>query len=272
MIARALSLLLAVALLAAPLPLRAASGMDPAAKRVLTAYVDALQHEHYDDAFKLLTSKERTYFRTPANFASGFVADGLHITSFRIIGSRAAGKLGVVGIVSEKIAFFDHAHQTTGTATVSVPYGVVPDGSAGLRIKDPYHPWKAFRTPGIDATAGGLKVSVRKMSFFTGRIEVLLTFANLADGFVTLLPYGRSVLRGDDDTAYHPIATAAPALTDKSLYMGMRLARSAQYSGTLNFYLPPGATPKHLQLTVAPNLRDGGDAPFDVALPVVAVP
>ena len=270
-IARAVAAVLLAAALGA-LPARAAVGMDPQAKRVLHDYVDALQHERYADAFRLLSTQQRVYFRAPGNFASIFIADGLRIASFQIIGSRNAGKLGILGIVSEKISFFDHAHQTTGTATVTVPYGLVRSGSDQYRIKDPFHPWKAFRPQDAEATADGLRVSVRKVSFFAGRIELLLTFANVGDGFVTLLPYGRSVLRGDGDAAFHPIETKVPALTDKQLYLGLRLASSARYSGSINFYVPGTVLPHHLTLTVAPILRDGADAPSEVALPSITVP
>lgn len=260
-----------LAVFAVPLPGGAArSHLDPAAKRVLSAYVSALRDRRYADAYRLMTPSERTYFRTPGNFASIFTADGLRIDSFQIIGSREGGSLGVLGLVSEKVRFFDHAHQAPGSATATVPYGLVRAGDA-WEIKDPFHPWKAYRVSGVDATTSGLRISVRKVSHFAGRIEVVMTFANLGAGFVTLLPYGRSVLRGDG-VAYHPIATKVSALTDKRLYLGLRLASSAQYTGALNFAVPASASPTRLELTIAPSLRDGADAPFEVVLPPIGVP
>jgi hypothetical protein len=267
----ALTLAVLLAVLAIRLPGGAArSHLDPAAKRALSAYVSALRDRRYADAYRLLLPSERTYFRTPGNFASIFTADGLRIDSFQIIGSRDGGSLGVLGLVSEKVRFFDHAHQAPGSATATVPYGLVRAGGA-WEIKDPFHPWKAYRVSGDDATASGLRVSLRKASYFAGRIEVVMTFANLGEGFVTLLPYGRSVLRGDG-VAYHPIATKVPALTDRRLYLGLRLASSAQYTGTLNFAVPASASPTRLELTIAPSLRDGADAPFEVVLPPIVVP
>jgi hypothetical protein len=244
--------------------------LDPAAKRVLTSYVSALRDRRYADAYRLLNASERAYFRTPGNYASIFLADELRIDSFTVVGSRDGGKLGVLGLVSEKVRFFDHAHQTHGSATATVPYGLVRDGDSWA-VKDPFHPWKAVRTTGIEATVSGVRINVRKVSFFAGRVEVVLSFANVGDGFVTLLPYGRSVLRGDG-VAFHPIATKVPALTDKRLYLGLRLASSAQYTGAVNFALPSPAQPTRLELTVAPLLRDGADAPFEVALPPITVP
>lgn len=266
--AASLSALLAASLF--PSAAHAAAPLSMEEKRVLSAYVGALQHERYADAFRLLTGVERSYFANATNFASIFKADDVKIAKFHIIGSRDAGSLGVLGLVSENISFLDQAHQTTGTATVTVPYGLVPSGNTYL-IKDPFHPWKAFRPEGIDVTASGLRVTVRKVSFFAGRIEVLLTFANIGDGFVTLLPYGRSVLRDDAGRVFHPIATKVSGLTDKQLYLGLRLASSSRYTGALNFATTSKQTMHRLELTVAPMLRDGADAPFDVALPEIAV-
>jgi hypothetical protein len=243
--------------------------MDPAAKRVLIAYVGALRDQRYADAFRLLDAHERTYFKTPANFASIFKADDLRIDSFAVVGSRPGGSLGILGIVSEKVHFFDHSHQSPASATVTVPYGLLHAGD-GWTVKDPYHPWKAFRTSS-EATVNGLHVFARKASFFTGRAELVLTFVNIGPGTVTLLPYGRTVLRGDG-TVYHPIATKITALTDKALYLGLRLAAGAQYTGTLNFAVPSTGSLRRLELTLAPVLRDGGDAPFEIALPPIAVP
>jgi hypothetical protein len=255
----------------APVAVRAAPHLNAEQKQILGAYVGAIQHERYADAFRLLTNAERGYFRSAANFASIFAADDLKIKSFRIIGSRDGGSLGTIGLVSQNVSFFDNAHQAHGTATVTVPYGLIPTAGS-YRIKDPYHPWKAFRATGSETTTNGLRVTARKVSLFAGRIEVLIGFANLGDGFVTLLPYGRSVMRDEKGTVYHPIATKLPALTDKQLYLGLRLAQSAQYTGALNFAVPAGTSPRRLELTIAPNLRDGADAPFEVVLPPIAVP
>ena len=249
----------------------APSHMDPGAKAVLAAYVSALRDQRYADAFKLLAPNERDYFKTPGNFASIFSADDLRIQSFRIIASRSEGSLGTLGLVSENIHFLDNAHQTQGSATVTVPYGVVHAGG-GWAIKDPFHPWKAFRPAGIQTIVSGLRADVRKVSFFAGRVEMLLTFTNQGPGFVTILPYLRTVLRDQNGAVYHPLATKLPALTDRRLYEGLRLASDARYTGALNFQVPARLVPKRLTLTIAPVLRDGADAPFEVAIPPIDVP
>jgi hypothetical protein len=264
-----------IALFAAPRGALAASSssshLDPAAKSVLVAYVTALRDAHYADAFKLLTLTERTYFKTAGNFGSIFTADDLRIQSFRVIASRSEGALGTLALVSENIHFLDHAHQTQGSATVTVPYGLVHAGD-GWAIKDPFHPWKAFRPAGIQTTVSGLRVDVRKVSFFAGRIEMLLTFTNGDPGFVSILAYLRTVLRDQYGAVYHPLATKFPALTDRRLYEGLRLAADARYTGALNFQVPAHLAPKRLTLTIAPVLRDGADAPFEVDLPPIDVP
>ena len=247
------------------------SHLDPAAKKVLTAYVGAIKDQHYAAAFGLLSPDERSYFHSAGNFESIFKADDLHVDSFKVIGSRSGGKLGYVGLVSENVRFLDHAHDTTASATVTVPYGLVHAGQAWA-IKDPFHPWKAFRPDGIKTTVSGLEVTVRKVSFFTGRIDVMLAFANVGEGFVTVLPYGRSVLRDGHGGIFLPLATKVQSLTDKTLYEGLRLAADSQYTGSLTFLVPQTARPAQLQLTIAPALRDGADEPFEVALPQIAVP
>jgi hypothetical protein len=247
------------------------SHLSAVQKQVLNDYVGAIEHERYADAFHLLTSQERTYFRNAQNFESIFTADGLKITSFRIVGSRDAGSLGTIGLVSENISFFDHAHQVPATATVKVPYGLIASHGT-YQIKDPFHPWKAFRPTAIETTANGLRVVVRKVSFFTQRIETLLTFTNVGTGFVTVLPYGRSVLRDESGVVFHPLATKVSVYTDKQFYLGLRLAANAQYTGALNFIVTTKVVPHRLMLTIAPALRDGADAPFDLALPPIDVP
>lgn len=121
-------------------------------------------------------------------------------------------------------------------------------------------------------TVSGLRIDVRKVSFFAGRVEMILTFTNQGAGFVTILPYGRTVLRDGSGGIYHPLATKLPALTDRRLYEGLRLAANARYSGALNFQVPARFDPKRLNLTVAPALRDGMDAPFEAVLPQMNVP
>jgi hypothetical protein len=235
---------------------------------VLSDYVSALQHERFTDAFRLLSDQERSYFRSATNLASIFKADDLKIRSFHIVGSRDAGSLGVVGLVSENISFLDQAHQAQGTATVTVPYGLIPIGNS-YRVKDPFHPWKALRTTNVETTANGLRATVRKVSLFAGRVEVVITFANVGDGFVTLLPYGRSILRDENGEVYHPIASKSSALTDKQLYLGLRLASSARYTGAISFTMPAPRALHRLTLTIAPSLRDGGDAPFALDFPPI---
>lgn len=271
---RIVAAIVMIALFVAPRGALAASSsshLDPAAKSVLVAYVTALRDAHYPDAFKLLASSERSYFKTAGNFGSIFVADDLRIQSFRVIASRSEGSLGTLALVSENIRFLDHAHQTQGSATVTVPYGLVHTGD-GWAIKDPFHPWKAFRPVGIQTTVSGLRVNVRKVSFFAGRIEMLLTFTNAGPGFVTVLAYLRTVLRDQSGAVYHPLATKLPGLTDRRLYEGLRLAADARYSGALNFQVPARLALKRLTLAIAPVLRDGADTPFEVDLPPINVP
>ncbi len=267
-------LLIANAAVAAALPVRAATAageLTPAQRAVLAAYLGALGSGRFGDAFKLLTASERRYFVTPANFASVFAADKLVIGKFRILKVEQAGKLGTVAVVSENVSFLDHGHQATATATARVAYGLVAEGGS-IRVKDPYKPWKAFIPKDAAAHVDGLQAVVRKISFFTGRVEFLITFQNSGDGVVTLLPYGKSVLRDDAGKAYQILDTRLPEFTDKQLRLGLLLAAGAEYTGALTFVTPDRFTPRSLSLTLAPNLRDGADAPFEIPLPVMTIP
>ena len=219
----------------------------------------------------MLSASERRYFLTAQNFGSVFAADKLTIGKYQVLRVEPAGSLGVVAVVSEKISFIDHGHQVTATATARVAYGLVNEGGA-VRVKDPYKPWKAFVPADAAAEVEKLRVIVRKVSFFTGRVEMLITFINRGEGEVTLLPYGRSVLRDDAGKPYRLVDTKLSGLTDRNLRLGLPLASSAEYTGALTFFTPDRFTPRSLSLTIAPNLRDGDDAPFEVPLPAIAVP
>ncbi len=256
-------------ILVGALQAQAFCALPPAERTVVERYVRALQGRHYEAAFDLLTAAERRYFGTSGNFASGFRAERLSIGSFRIVESRRQGSLGTVVLVSERVRFFDFAHQTSAHATVAVPYGVL--GTAAPAIKDPYHPWYAVAAS-VAGSAGGVRITLRKLSFFTGRLEAILTFANLGPRPVTLLPYGRSVARDDAGKAFVPLETRLPSVTDPTLYTGLRLAANAQYTGLMSFATPSRFTPAALSFTFGPALGDGGDAPFEIALPRLPLP
>jgi hypothetical protein len=268
---RATVVALALAAAANVVPVRAPAALSGPQLGVLQQYLTALRAGRYDRAFALLTDPERRYFGNATNYASVYAADRLSIMSFRVLASTTEPKRGTVALVSERIGFFDQAHQVAGTATAKVAYGILPS-RGGPRIKDPYHPWRAFAPAGLAVTNSGVRASVRKISFYTGRLEVVVTFANLGDATVTLLPYGRSVVRDDRGKAYTPVATRLPGLTDKTLFTGLRLAGSGQYTGLMTFLTPDRFAPKTLTITFAPALLDGGDAPFDLALPAYTLP
>ena len=85
------------------------------------------------------------------------------------------------------------------------------------------------RDVGIVGLAHGLRVTVKKVSFYQHAIACVVTFANVGDGFLTLLPYGRSVLRDETGRVYPLISdTASWNNTDRQLFLGVRLAADAQ--------------------------------------------
>jgi hypothetical protein len=252
------------ALLGAARPAQAA--LTSTERAVLVRYLDALAHERYDAAFALLSLPEQRYFASAKNFATSFAADRLHIDRYKVIGSSTVVGVGAVAVVMEHVRFFDHAKDAVGTLDANVRYGVVP-GTHGPAIKDPFHPWHAVAPSGIETEKNGIRATVRKVSFFTGRVEVIVTFANYGTETVTVLPYGRTVLRDDAGRSYVPLATKLASLTDRTLYEGLRLVPSARYTGALTFATIDRFAPKSLGVTFGPVVADGGDGPFDLTIP-----
>ena len=150
-----------------------------------------------------------------------------------------------------------------------MPVGVVSEAGE-WRIKDPGHPWRAFAAR-ASAQAHDIRVSVEKMSFFAHRIEAVVRFVNTGARFVTVLPYGKSVLRDSAGHRFPLIDTRDWSLTDKTLFEGLRLAPDAQYTGTLSFECGPLAdSVRTFALTIAPLLVDGADAPFTIRVDPIA--
>lgn len=237
---------------------------------VLERYLTALQAHHYSQAFGFLSDDERTYFGSAANFASAFSADRVALRSFRIVASTRATR-GTLVYVVERIDFYEHAHRAAVSLQATVAYAIV-DSHGRPRIKDPHHPWRALAPENCSTTTGGVRVTLDKVSFFTGRLELVATFANVGDGIVTLLPYGKSVTRDDAGRTYLPIQSHSRALTDPALFEGLRLLANARYTGALSFATPNRFSPKVLSVTIAPALRDGAGAPFEMTFPTLAVP
>jgi hypothetical protein len=235
---------------------------------LIEKYVAALRAARYDVAYGLLVASERAYFGDVENYRSVFAADGYALRGARILGAQGDAR-GRVFFVRETIDYVDHASDQTRRLEATVPLGVVRDGGA-LHIKDPGKPYRAFASAS-SADAAGLRVTVKKLEFFPDRIDVVLTFTNLGDGFVTVLPYNKSVLRDDRGGLYRVVATNNWAITDKQLFEGIPLAPNAEYTGALVFAATrlDDAT-RAWSLDVAPALRDGSNAPFDITVPIVA--
>lgn len=253
--------------------LSGASGVARAAQNVkapplITKYVTAIQRGDYAAAYALLTHGEQQYFRSSANFASVWTADDFKIAQFHVDDVRSSSA-GQVAFVRETVMYLDHSRDKHIVARIVTPIGILKEHGVP-RIKDPGHPWKA-RAVMVQAEKDQLRITVKKIAFYPHRIQLVLTFANLGDNAITLLPYGRTVMRDDLGNVYRIIAVKDWGLTDRELFLGLRLASDAQYTGEINFELPDGsAKPKSFELSVAPALRDGADAPFDVDIgPIV---
>jgi hypothetical protein len=256
------------------LPAAARGALEPVPRNAQTmlvqTYLLALQQGRYRAAFGLLNARERTYYRDPANFASVYAADAYRIQTFALIGTRADEPVGRVYFARETARFRDHAHDLDLTVVATVPVGVVAEHGGGWRIKDPGHPWRAFAAA-ASANVNGVRVTVKKMSFFARRLEAVVSFVNTGPTFVTVLPYGKSLLRDAAGQPFRIIETRDWSLTDKKLFEGLRLAPNAEYTGTLAFACEPlDNSARTFTLTVAPLLADGAVAPFAVSIDAIA--
>ncbi len=266
---RAASLLLPLALLGAAPPAGPPYGPAPhnAQSAVVQRYVGAQRAGRYAEAYALLTDGERAYFGDARSYRSVFAADGIKLERARIVGARG-DEQGRVFFVREHLAYVDHAHDATRAIDATVPLGVLSEHGA-LHVKDPGKPYRAFAA-NATASASGLRATVKKVDFYPGRIDVVVTFVNVGSGFVTLLPYDKSVLRDDQGGVYRVLATKDWTVTDKQLFEGVPLAPNAEYTGSLAFAagrIGPGK--RGWSLTIAPALREGGDVPFELT---VAIP
>ncbi len=233
---------------------------------VVQKYVDAIKGGDYAAAYGLLTDELRRYFGDVDAFRSVFQADGYVLERATIVGARGDNR-GRVYFVRETLAFVDHATDKQARLTATVPLGVLPEHGA-LHVKDPGKPYRAFAASS-SSDASGLRVTVKKVDFFPDRIDVVVTFANSGDNYVTVLPYGRSVLRDDRGGVYRIVASKDWTVTDRRLFEGVPLPPGAQYTGSLAFAAQRfGDVKRSWTLTLAPALREGSDAPFDVTVPI----
>jgi hypothetical protein len=256
-----------VLLAAAPAP-----RLDPVPANAQTAlvrrYVDRLAGRRYADAYALLEPQARAYFRSARNYATTFDADAFSISSYTLTGARGDARFRLY-FARERVRLRDPEHDAMGSATVTVPYGVVGSG-ANAHVKDVGRPWFAYASNAV-ANERGLRVRVHKVSFYARAVAVVVTFANVGDGYLTLLPYGRSVLRDGAGNVYRPIAERNGAQTDRRLFLGVRLPADAQVTGVLSFATPRfDDRARRFTLTVGPNVRDGADAPFSLDVPGLA--
>ncbi len=234
--------------------------MSAAAGAALLVYLAALSHDDYPRAYASLQSQGRRYYRSESNFASAFRIDRFGLERYRII-ARRAGRGGQVFVVRETIRFYNDALDRLIHATVEVPYATVSE-SGIERIKDPGHPWKAV---GLDLSArkNGVRATLRKIAFYPQYLAITMTFINEQSGFMTMLPYSKSVLTDQSGAVYRSIVTKDWAITDKALFLGVHLAGNAELTGTMRFAIPAGADPQVLTLELAPIVRDAGDSsPF----------
>lgn len=248
-----------------------AAPRGPATEAAL-GYVRALGSADYAKAYGLLSAGSQRYFGSLENYRSVWTADrfsSAHAQALKI--AQAAG--GELVTVREQIAYFNHGAQRLARGTITTAYVVIRERGK-YRIVDGGHPYRSFVPSRVAARdAGGARVIVRELAFYPRRVEVTLTFENGSNGFVTFLPYGRTLLR-EGAARYHPLTTRDWLLTDRQLFLGLRLAADARYTGQINFAVwgRVGDGPHTFELIVAPALPAGGERPEEFRLPPIIVP
>lgn len=242
-----------------PPPLRQAAG-------TLQSYLRAVMGRDYDAAYAMLTRSQRAYFHNARNFASVFESDRLRLLRYTV-GQSIGNDARRVVFVKERFSIRDYAHDRDVTLEGTLAYGVVRS-QKNYAVKDGGHPWRAI-VPSVQSENRGARIVVRKVSFFTKHVQLLLTFVNTGEGFVTILPYRKSVLKDDAGVVYPIIEVKDWRITDKQLFFGLRIAGNAQYTGFLTFRLPARSVSRVLHLEVAPLLREGDALPFNVSFPPI---
>lgn len=247
----------------------AAPPSGPAVDAVL-AYVRALGSGDYPRAYALLSTQDQKYYGSVDNYASVWKADRFTVSKASAIALRTLQNTPVVVIRGDG-SFFDHGRQAVRATTFTLPYAYVKEGGR-IRVRDADHPYRAV-LPAADVDGNGVRLTVRKLSFYLRRIEAVVTYVNHGDGFVTFLSYRRTVLK-DDQQIYPIYETRNWLLTDQQLFLGLRLADGARYTASLNFEANGRLDDRArtFSLSVAPALRDGEDQPFGLEFPPIAVP
>ena len=267
---RALAALLAMLALLTPSP--SAAAPSGAAVDVALTYARAVGSGNYEKAYALLTTGMQRYFGNLHNYRSVFTAERFHAGDFKALGVQRAGDARIVTL-REEITYLNHGTQQLGHGRLQLRYRVVREGN-GYRVDDQGHPYRSFLPSGnASVDRNGVKVVVRELAFYPRRIEIALTFENDGNAFMTFLPYGRTLLR-DGSNVYHPLDTRNWLLTDRQLFLGLRLAPNARYTGQIDF-LAPGRLEdraRTFELTIAPALPEGADQPIEFVMPPITVP
>ena len=242
----------------------------PAVEAAL-AYARALGTADYTKAYALLSHSAQRYFGTAENYISVWKAERFSASDFRALALEPTKNAQIV-TVRQKIRYYNHGQQRGMQGRLVMRYAVVKEAGV-YRVADDGHPYRSVVPDKSAIDRSGVKLVVQELAFYPRRIEIAVTFENDSRDFVTFLPYGRTVLR-DESTVYRPLVTRNWLLTDRRLFLGLRLAPNARYTGQIDF-LTRGRLDDRARtftLNVAPALREGADQPEEFGLPPIAVP
>ena len=245
-----------------------ASAQNAAPQNAVQHYLNALGSADYHTAYSLLSNRSQRYYGNEKNYASWFRALHVRLQRLRIV-SAAGDAHARVFVVEGRAMLLDVVQGRENDARFNARYVVLREKNA-FRIDDRGRARKII-VPTAAQSNNGTRAAVREVAFFERRIAVTVTLINIDAGFATFLPYNKTVLTDQTDTVYPIMVSHDWNTTDKQLFVGMRLAGNAEYTGVLNFRIPAGASPRELHLEIAPVVREGGPLrPFALSLPAIA--
>lgn len=247
-----------------------ASAQNAAPQNAVQHYLNALGSADYHTAYSLLSNRSQRYYGNEKNYASWFRALHVRLQRLRIVSSAGDARARAhVFVVEGRARLLDVVQGRESDARFNARYVVQREKNA-IRIDDLGRPRKIIVPTAVQST-NGTRAAVREVAFFERRIAVTVTLINTDAGFATFLPYNKTVLTDQSDTVYPIMVSHDWNTTDKQLFVGMRLAGNAEYTGVLNFRIPSGANPRELHLEIAPVVREGGPLrPFALSLPAIA--
>ena len=225
----------------------------------------------YDAAFALLTDDERRYFGDAASYRSVFDADGVAIERATIAGARGDERARVF-FVRERIAYVDHATDARREVDATVPHR----RAARARRAARQGPRQAVPRVRLVVDRGRVRAARHREE---GRLlsrphrrrrDVRERRRRLRDAACRTRRACCATTAAASTACSRPRTGPSPT---SGCTKGFRWRRTPSTRGRSPSRRRASArVPRSWTLTVAPALREGADAPFDVTIPIAPQP